>query len=341
MNALVIGGGFAADAHVQAMAHVGVRAAAVWGRRRAGIVTDTGDLDALADQVRPDVLVVTTPAGFRPIALAARLGVPVVCEKPLATSVVAADAWVAATAGRRTAFAATRRYEPSVVALADAVRAIGPVRTATYTMKTAMTPPLAYGWPLVVAQGGGLLFNAFPHVWSIVERVLGGPVVSARGRVTATITRAPVLPPVADFRAWRSQADDAGEVALAAAPWVDCDADGAYEAELVVRRPDGDVPVRVVSGEADFEGWRITGDGGAIEAPGVLAFTVGGVAPAPGSDAGVIARCTALWEDFVHGAPLTLADGARLQRVIAAIRSGPQRVQLPDAQVKVASEPYS
>lgn len=113
---------------------------AQWGDTWPGIETYT-DVTAMLDQEEIDVLAVATPDDRHTeivIAAAAR-GIPaIMCEKPLATSLAAADRMIAALDTHATVLTVehTRRWDPffhQVKALIDAGR-IGEVRTVAGTL---------------------------------------------------------------------------------------------------------------------------------------------------------------------------------------------------------------
>jgi predicted dehydrogenase len=103
MRAAIVGTGFIARVHADALRAIGVDVAAVAGRTLAaaeafGAGTPYADLDALLDAERPDVLHVCTPNDVhaRQALAAIERGIHVVCEKPLAISTDECAALVAA-----------------------------------------------------------------------------------------------------------------------------------------------------------------------------------------------------------------------------------------------------
>lgn len=373
LRAIVIGSGFAGQGHTQALRHAGVAVVALCGRQPEIVqsiaekwdipVASTHWQETLID-LQPDIVALATPASLRRavIEAAAAQGCHLYCDKPLATTVVEAkDLYhIAHNAGIKHAFAATRRYDPSVAWLSELVQtgAIGNIQEIIFTLRTSLSPVLPWYWALVLEQGGGLLNNHFAHLLSILERVVSGPVIRVMGHAHFDIPRAPVLPGIHDFRDWGARADTLTPEELAAAEWRDCDADTSYSALLRFATPTGEVPVTLVSGPAavppDGEsGMRLRGERGTLIACGELSFRVslipeGTTAEAelpapdqllqelPNLGGGTEDRWAALARDFVadirgepHSPYLTFQDGWRYQEVAEAIRTGRGGYELP------------
>src|SRR5207245_3351346 len=112
-------------------------------------------------------------------------GCHVFCDKPLAP--VAPEARrlydLAREAGVKHAYAATHRYDPSVVWLEELVRegAIGRVGEVEGTFRRHVNPLTPWTWYDSVALGGGLLHNALPHWLGILQRALGAELEAAVG----------------------------------------------------------------------------------------------------------------------------------------------------------------
>lgn len=347
LRAIVIGAGFAGEGHTNALRRAGVEVVALCGRERAvvearatalGVPLASTDWWATLERVRPEIVALATPAALRRevIKVAVALGCHLYCEKPLATT--AAEAQVLCelveVAEVKHAFAATRRYEPSVVWLSEQVQTgrIGRVLEADYAVRAHLAPPLPWSWALSLEQGGGLLNGHFPHLLSILERVLGGTLTHVSGKAEFAIDRAPLIPGIHDFRDWGARADSLTEEELSRATWRECDVDTSYVAQLRFETPGGAVPVSLVSSPKVAEArLRLVGEKGTLVAQGEAAFRVflaGKELPTP-PGASIEDRWTALALDFVadicgkpHAPYLTLRDGARYQRAIEAIRGG-------------------
>lgn len=338
----MIGSGFAGEGHTRAFQHVGVEVVALCGRDESvvkaradalGVPLASTDWRTTLEQVRPELVAIATPAALRRevIEAALALGCHLYCDKPLATSAPEAKALFALTeaAGVKHAYAATRRYEPSVVWLAELVASgvIGEVKEVTYTLSAHLAPPLPWSWALVLEQGGGLLNGQLPHLLSILERVLGGALTGASGSAEFAIDRAQVVPGLHDFRDW-------GKVEIpAGAPWRACNADTAYTAQLTI----AGVPVTLRSGPSEHGELRLIGERGTLVGEGELAFRVtlaGEMLPMPERLRGTLPsldgncqdRWAALARDFLadirgepHAPYLTFRDGWRYQAAIDAI----------------------
>ena len=354
MRAVVIGSGYAGEGHARALQHAGVEVAALCGREKSvvrtmadklGVIVASTDWRQTLEELRPELVTLAVPAVLRRevVEFAASLGCHLLCEKPLATTAQEAEELceIIEGAGIKHAYAATRRYDPSVVWLAELVAggAIGPVQRGALTTHAGLTPPLPYSWVLKLDHGGGLLNNHFPHLLSVLERVLGQSVTSATGQATFGISRAPVLPDLHDFREMAPRIDAVTPEELETLEWRNADADTAYRAELLF----GEISVRLASGpDADEPGLTIVGERGTLIALGDGTFAVslrqdGHETPLPvpqrlldalpSIGTGVENRWAALARDFVadvrgepHAPYLTFSDGARYQRVVESIR---------------------
>lgn len=356
LRAVVMGAGFAGEGHTRALQHAGVEVVALCGRELSvvearatalGVPYASTDWRMTLEHLRPEIIALATPAALRRdvIEAAVALDCHLYCDKPLATTAAEARALCSLVEGTRLrhAFAATRRYDPSVVWLAELVAqgTIGAIITATYQVRAHLAPPLPWSWALSLEQGGGLLNGHFPHLLSILERVLAGPVCAATGKAEFAISQAPVLPGIHDFRDWGARADTLTPDELAQAEWRECDADTSYEAQLRFDTPTGEVSVALVSGPSVTAGQlRLVGERGTLIADGEAAFRVslGGkelsipprlTAALPALDGGCQDRWAALARDFVadirgepHAPYLTFHEGARYQEAAEAIRRG-------------------
>ncbi|WP_395146371.1 Gfo/Idh/MocA family protein [Armatimonas sp.] len=355
-RAIVIGAGFAGEGHTRALQHCGVEVVGLCGREpeivraRAdtlGISLASNDWRATLEQVRPDIVAIATPAVLRReiIEAAVAQGCHLFCDKPLATTAAEAAALcqLVEAAGVKHAFAATRRYEPSVVWLAELVASgvIGRITQATYHVSAHLSPPLPWSWALSLDQGGGLLNGHFPHLLSILERVLSGTLSRATGQAKFAIDRAPIIPGIHDFRDWGARADTLTPEELESAEWRTCDADTSYSARLRFVTPTGEVPVTLISGpEVGAAQLCLRGQHGTLIAQGEAAFRIFHnaqelpvperlIAALPKLGGGCEDRWAALAKEFIanicgepHAPYLTFLDGGRYQEAIEAIRSG-------------------
>jgi predicted dehydrogenase len=255
LRAVVIGAGWASEGHTVALRDAGVEVIALCGRtpeptqQRAaqlGIADVRLDWRTALDELQPDIVAIaTTAAPHREmVEYAARRGCHIVCDKPLVTNTADARAMLAAVedAGVKHGYAATGRYAPTILQtrLLLAQDVIGTVREIeSYLHMNVPAPGLPYSWIRLLDQGGGMLNNAFTHKLAQVLYVTQGTVVAAAGEARLVGDRAPVAPPVHDFRDLWGQT---GSADLAeAAEWRPVDADMAYTVTLQLRLQDGHV----------------------------------------------------------------------------------------------------
>ncbi len=353
MRAVVVGAGYAAEGQIAALRHLGVEVAAVCGRQaevveafaeRLGIDEASTDWKATLRRVRPDVVCLATPAALREpvVQVACELGCDVFCDKPLASTVAEAERMLAMVeqAEVRHAFAATRRYDPSVQALARWVREapFGRPLSVDVNLQSALVAPLPWSWVLDLAQGGGLLNNHFPHVMAILEAVLGGTVAQASGTARFDIASAPVVPEIHDYREHVARIEAMSPAEVAALEHRPCDADTRYSTDLVVATPWGEVPSNVRSGLGRESRWVFRFERGEVRGLGELSFElvavpergdpqpirVDSAQPETGHPLGDRYACLARAMLGLVAEPYpTFADGLRTQRAIAAIRSNP------------------
>ena len=144
-----------------------------------------------------DVVVVSTPPDRHvPDALAAlAAGAAVIVEKPLATTLQAADQLVAAdqAAGGRTGYAENLAFAPIVLRAASLVRGLGPLRHVDARMLQGRPN---WGDFLTEGWGGGVLFDLGAHPIAIVLLLAdAGPDGSDRVvRVRARLRGEPDVP---------------------------------------------------------------------------------------------------------------------------------------------------
>jgi predicted dehydrogenase len=305
-------------------------------------IASTDWLATLAD-IQPDIVAIATPAALRLPVIEAAIahGSHMFCDKPLATTASGAAAifHLVDHSGLKHGFAATRRYDPSVAWISELIAqgTIGRVTEVLYQTPTCIAPVIPWSWSLVQGLGGGLLNNHFTHLLSILERVLSQPVVWATGDAEFSISRAPYVSGIHDFRDLVAKIDSFSPEELESAQWLDCDADTSYRADLKFGKDQ--IPVKVMTGQEGQPSLRITGERGTLLARGELSFQVslidGSDMPVPDRlllppvGGGIEDRYAALARDFVadisglpHEPYLTFRDGWRYQEVIEAIRSG-------------------
>jgi predicted dehydrogenase len=251
LRAVVIGAGWAGEGHTIALQASGVEVIALCGRapepayaraNQLGIADVRFDWRAALTELRPDIVAIGTPGDtHREMAEhALSLGCHVMCEKPLALNATDARAMLdaAVRAGVKHAYGPTGRYAPSVIYAQQLVvqGAIGPVREIELTSRGEF-PPLPYGWVHQLERGGGLLNNGFTHNLAQVLRVTGGEPIAAIGAARTFHERAPVGPPIHDFRQLFGPIP--GWDPAQATEWRTADADAAYTAIVELCMPEG------------------------------------------------------------------------------------------------------
>lgn len=367
LRAIVVGAGFAGEGHTIALRESGVSVEAICARTPSAVQAMAEKLcvprasvnwrQTLAE-LKPDVVAVATPAGAHAEIVGAALahGCHVFADKPLApTAPVARRLYQQAReAGVKHAYAATHRYDPSVVWLAELVRSgeIGQVGEVEGTFRRHVHPLTPWTWYDSVELGGGLLHNALPHWLGILQRVLGGELQAAVGETRRVRERAPVVPDIHDFRLrgdLRPSPEEAEKLA-----WRDCDADSGFTALLRIGTHDPARPAQVSISATGLpavwptNGWRFHGTGGTLVASGHFSYTVGirragdrrdrweewpiprrimDQHPTDGDE--FQRKWTALARDFVkdilgqpHEPYLTFRDGWRFQEAFDTIRAG-------------------
>ncbi|MEX0762960.1 MAG: Gfo/Idh/MocA family oxidoreductase [Dehalococcoidia bacterium] len=241
MRALILGSGFAGQEHAAALRRCGVELVGMASRTESvvkevaakmDIPFATTDWRSAIKDLKPDIVAVGTPGGVHldMCVAAAEAGSHIYCDKPLATT--AADAkviWEAARdANVKTAYASTMRYNPAVLHAKELVAsgAIGEVSEVECVSHYNWPKLMPYGWSHSLSMGGGRLNNNFTHKLGIVLNVVGGQVLAAMGETRSDLKKAPVGPPVHDFRNLQASALTPEEAEKA--EWKDVDSDWAY-----------------------------------------------------------------------------------------------------------------
>jgi predicted dehydrogenase len=367
LRAIVVGAGFAGEGHTIALRECGVAIEAICARTpsavqamadKLGVPLASIDWRQTLDAIRPDIVAVATPAGAHAEVIEAALdhGCHVFGDKPLApTAPVARRLYEQArAAGVKHAYAATHRYDPSVVWLEELVRegVVGRVGEVEGTFRRHIHPLTPWTWYDSVALGGGLLHNALPHWLGILQRVLGGELRDAVGETRRVRERAPVVTDIHDFRlrgALRPSPEEAENL-----EWRECNSDSGFTALLRIGTRDPDRPAQVSISATGHpavwppNGWRFNGTDGTLRADGHFSYTVrlhrAGEPADRWEDLPIPQRIldahpsvgdefqrkwTALARDFVgdivgrpRGQYLTFRDGWRFQEAFDTIRAG-------------------
>lgn len=190
LRVAVVGTGhWAADVHIPGLRAVGAQVVAVCGRRderrrevarRFGIPQDFADWRKMLDQVEADAVSICTPNDLHaPIAIAAaKRGLHIACEKPLATTV--ADARAAYDAARAviTMVGFSHRFVPAAQFLKEMIESgdLGHIYHVFAHMLQGwlVNPENPAGWRLDRAQaGGGTLADLGSHLLDLVTWYAG------------------------------------------------------------------------------------------------------------------------------------------------------------------------
>lgn len=251
LRAIVIGTGWAAEGHAQALCAAGVAVAAICGRSqdraealaaRLGISLVRLNWRSALSELKPDIVAIATPgAAHREMAeAAAQEGCHVFSEKPMGVDAADARAMLAAVrrAGVKHAYGATGCLEP-VFLQARQLIADGTVGTLIgVDVQTHMgqSPLLPFSWFHELGQGGGMLNQIFTHVLAQVLYVTQGRPSEVAGEARCRVARAPVGPEIHDFRQWFTpvaRVDDQTD-------WREADADTEYSVLMRISPPTGD-----------------------------------------------------------------------------------------------------
>lgn len=196
MKAIIIGGGAAAEIHVEVLSQLGIELACVCDKNLAAAkalaerfsakATDDMDAALLWDA---DFCVICTPSGTHPelAVKALNAGKNVIVEKPLGLSVSDCDRVIAAqnASGKICAPISQLRFSEAYRSVKKCLSegALGKIVMASLSMKYYRSPEYYRGsWKGTKALDGGELFNQGIHGLDIMCGLLGKP-VSVTGRV--------------------------------------------------------------------------------------------------------------------------------------------------------------
>ena len=261
-TAIVIGSGWAGEGHSLALRSAGVEVIALCGRspeptqalaQRLGIPLVRFDWQNAISELQPDIVAIATPAAPHRLMAeaAANQGCHILCDKPLALDAAEARRMLLAVreAGVRHAYGASSCLGPAIdharTLLTDGL--LGTLTGVESTRHFGQARPWPYSWVDVIREGGGMLNNLFTHKLAQVLRVTGGTPTHAMGEARCYVTRAPVGPPIHDFRElFRPMPEvDESDSSL----WRTVDADTDYSVILQLASPGGqDVPARFYGG---------------------------------------------------------------------------------------------
>ena len=148
-------------------------------RTLAPAATPYADLATALAAEHPDEVVVASPASLhRDQTLAAfDAGAHVLCEKPLAVTSADCAAMIdaAEAAGKVLGVGLMRRFLPSVQAIASLLRdgVLGAPRSFTVLEGVAFSWPVTSDHPFRRGSGGGVIFDAGPHLLDILQQWFG------------------------------------------------------------------------------------------------------------------------------------------------------------------------
>jgi len=143
-----------------------------------GIPVRGTDAGAVFDDPEIEAVVITAPSGMHVelIERAAAAGKHVFCEKPVAFEPerIARAQAAAASAGVKLQVGFNRRFDPSLVAAWEAVKAgaVGDVHQVRVTNRDPKAPPIAF-----VRRSGGLFFDFAIHDFDTVRFLSGSEIV--------------------------------------------------------------------------------------------------------------------------------------------------------------------
>ena len=215
LRAVVIGTGWAGEGHSKALRLAGVDVVALCGRtpeparalaQKLGIAEVCFDWRQALTALQPDIVVIATPANVHCeiVLVAAQLGCHILCEKPLGLNAAQARAMFQAVerAGVKHGYGATSRYAPAAVYAQTLLAAglIGQVQEVESIHHFNTSPLSPYSWYFQLSQGGGALYNDFPHFLGQILFMTGGTLQAVSGTARRLIDQVPVGPPIHDLR---------------------------------------------------------------------------------------------------------------------------------------------
>lgn len=248
LTALIHGSGFAGQGHAEALRDCDVEIVGMVSRTESvvrqvaedmGIAYWSTDWDHALRELQPDIVAIGTPGGAHvgPIMAALEQSCHIFCDKPLAATGAEAKSLYerAQSAGVKTAFAASFRYQPQAL-FARALVAEGAIGEPWETECIShynLNPHVPFGWSHRVELGGGRLNNNFSHKLSIVTQILSGKILSVQGEARSDMRAAPVVEGVHDFRERTRYIPESHE--LESLEWRENDAEWSYTVQLKIR----------------------------------------------------------------------------------------------------------
>ncbi|RMG84610.1 MAG: gfo/Idh/MocA family oxidoreductase, partial [Chloroflexi bacterium] len=255
LSALVMGSGYAAQGHTEALRYCGVDVVGMVSRSEDVVRQVAAELaipyvstnweQALAD-TQASIVAIGTPGGahFEAIMQAIAYKAHVFCDKPLAeTAEKARRLYEAAqSAGVKTAYAASYRYQPNVLYARQLIHEgyIGHPLEIECISHFNLERLIPFGWSHRLEQGGGRLNNNFTHKLSIVEHLLDGNPLQVIGAVRNDMDKAPLVSGVHHFRTRREFIPSEDE--LASIEWGEVNAEWSYTVMAELESPHAPKP---------------------------------------------------------------------------------------------------
>lgn len=239
LRAVVIGTGWAAEGHAQALQAADTEVVAICGRtpERARALAARLDIDGVRldwrnalSELKPDIVAIATPGGpHREMAVAAaQEDCHIFCDKPMGVNAADARAMLSAVLKARVkhAYGATSCLEPAFSFLRTLVGegAVGALTGIDVQSHMGLSNLLPYSWFHQLSQGGGMLNQIFTHGLAQVLFVTDGRPREVVGEARCLVPRAPVGPTIHDFRQWFTPVSHVNAETV----WREADADTEY-----------------------------------------------------------------------------------------------------------------
>lgn len=241
LKALIMGAGFAGQGHAEALRYCDVEVVGMVSRTKK-VVEDvcaklnipyaSTDWEQALNDLQPDIVAIGTPGGvhFEAIMQALSHGCHVFSDKPLAETTEKSQKLYeqAKVAGVKTAYAASYRYQPTVLYAKQLIEEgkIGQILEIECISHFNLNPLIPFGWSHRIDSGGGRLNNNFTHKLSIIDYLLDGKITHIDGSIRCDMLKAPLVSGVHDFRTRRNFIPNDDE--LSTIEWAESDAEWSY-----------------------------------------------------------------------------------------------------------------
>lgn len=134
------------------------------------------DLETLLQEAKPDFMSLCMPHHLRreAVAFAARRGLPIYCEKPLAHSLAAAEELAELAEEVPTAMAFEYRFSPAVTLMKRNLGLIGDlIDFRAFFLHDSYLLPRPKTWRMTAENGGGSLLDLGVHMLDLLAYLLG------------------------------------------------------------------------------------------------------------------------------------------------------------------------